>query len=108
MPFINLSEIETREIIPGYLATFIHSENMTVAYWTVKAGAEMPVHSHEHEQVANLLEGEFELELNGVKQTLRPGIAALIPSNIPHGGRAITECRLIDVFHPVREDYRSE
>ena len=26
--------------------------------------------------------------------------------NLDYGGRAITACRIIDVFHPVREDYR--
>ncbi len=108
MPFVNLSEVESQEIIPGYSATFLHSEKMTLAYWTVQAGAEMPVHAHEHEQFANVLEGEFELELDGEKRTLRPGIVAVIPSNTPHGGRAVSDCRLLDVFYPVREDYRTK
>ena len=106
MPFIDLSENESHEIIPGYTATFLHGETMTLAYWTIKAGAAMPAHSHEHEQVANVLEGTFELELEGEVQSLRSGMVALIPSNALHGGRAITDCRLLDVFHPVREDYR--
>jgi quercetin dioxygenase-like cupin family protein len=108
MPYVNLEDIGTREIIPGYRAVFLHSENMTMAYWTIEAGAEMPVHAHPHEQVANLLEGEFELEIDGEQQILRPGIVALIPSNIPHCGRALTNCRILDVFHPPREDYQSE
>jgi quercetin dioxygenase-like cupin family protein len=108
MPFVNLDHCESHEIIPGYNAVFLHGKNLTLAYWTITAGAEMPVHSHAHEQVANLLEGEFELEVDGVKQLLRPGMVALIPSEAPHGGRAVSDCRLLDVFHPVREDYRFE
>jgi quercetin dioxygenase-like cupin family protein len=108
MPFLNLDEFDPREIIPGYHAKFLHSENMTLVYWTITAGAEMLVHAHEHEQVANVLEGEFELEVDGEIQVLRPGMVALIPSEAPHGGRAISDCRLLDVFHPVREDYRVE
>lgn len=108
MPFVNLDHCESREVIPGYNAVFLHSENLTLAYWTITAGAEMPEHSHEHEQIANLLEGEFELEVDGEKQLLRPGMVALIPSEAPHSGRAVSDCRLLDVFHPVREDYRTD
>jgi quercetin dioxygenase-like cupin family protein len=108
MPFLNLDNIEPREIIPGYRAEFLHSENMTLAYWTVAAGAEMPTHSHVHEQVANVLEGEFELVVNGEQKVLRPGMVAIIPSDAPHCGRAISDCRILDVFHPVRDDYRHE
>lgn len=108
MPFVNLDNCDSREVIPGYNAIFLHSENLTLAYWAITAGAEMPEHSHEHEQVANLLEGEFELEVDGEKQLLRPGMVALIPSEAPHSGRAVSDCRILDVFHPVREDYRTD
>ena len=30
----------------------------------------------------------------------------MIPPNAVHSGRAVTELRLMDVFSPVREDYR--
>ncbi|NOY99053.1 MAG: cupin domain-containing protein, partial [Chloroflexi bacterium] len=46
MPFINLSALEEKEIIPGYKATFVHSGHMTLAYWSVTAGASLPEHSH--------------------------------------------------------------
>jgi quercetin dioxygenase-like cupin family protein len=107
MPFLKLSDFESREIIPGYQAVFVHTENMTLAYWTIEAGAEMPVHSHSQEQASSILEGEFELTLEGETRVLRPGMVALIPSDAPHGGKAISDCRLLDVFHPVREDYRN-
>jgi hypothetical protein len=29
-----------------------------------------------------------------------------VPPNVTHSGHAVTECRIIDVFHPVRDDYR--
>jgi quercetin dioxygenase-like cupin family protein len=106
MSFINLEGIEERELVPGYKARFVHSEQMTFAYWTIEAGASLPEHSHHHEQVATLLEGEFELTVGGEARVLHPGMVALIPSNIPHSGVAITNCRILDVFYPIREDYR--
>jgi quercetin dioxygenase-like cupin family protein len=79
---------------------------MTFAYWDVKAGSVVPEHSHMHEQVAHLLEGEFTLTVDGVPFDLTTGNAAVIPSNIKHSGIAVTDCKLLDVFCPVREDYR--
>lgn len=79
---------------------------MSFVYWTVEAGHSMPEHSHRHEQVAHVLSGEFELTVNGETQTIRPGIVAVIPPHIKHGGRAVTDCSLLDVFHPEREEYK--
>ncbi len=106
MPFVELSEIREREPVPGFRVRFIHSDSMTVAYWEIEPGASMPEHSHSHEQIVNLIEGELELMVGGEVRTLVPGLVAIVPPDVVHSGRAVTMCRLIDVFHPVREDYR--
>ena len=59
-----------------------------------------------HEQVVHLYEGEFELTVDGQTSRLSSGTVFAIPANIRHSGRAITDCRVMDVFCPVREDYR--
>jgi len=106
MPFIELKSLPLTEPVPGYRAVFVHARNMTLAYQEVDEGAVMPEHSHPHEQVASVVEGRFELTIAGEPRVLYTGSAVVIPSNTPHGGKALTYCRLIDAFHPVREDYR--
>ena len=106
MPYIDLNHIDSKEIIPGYRAVFVHSDNVTLAYWTIERGAEMPEHHHPHEQVANVIEGAFELTMEGETKRLQPGTVAVIPSNAVHSGTAITDCRILDVFYPIREDYQ--
>ncbi|MEM7660178.1 MAG: cupin domain-containing protein, partial [Bacteroidota bacterium] len=83
-----------------------HTERMTIASWHIEAGAVLPEHQHPHEQVAYLTKGELELTVGGKTQRLVPGKVAVIPGNTPHSGRAITACEVLDVFQPVREDYR--
>ena len=106
MPFIDLDQIKEKEIVPGYRAVFVHADTMTLAYWTIEAGATLPEHIHIHEQVSSVIEGTFELTLDGETKRLDPGTVAMIPSNAVHGGTAITDCRILDVFHPVREEYK--
>lgn len=106
MAFVDLKDLALKEPVPGYRAVFVHSGNMTVAFWEVEEGAIMPEHAHPHEQVASVVEGRFELTVAGEPRVLDRESVAIIPSNTPHSGRAVTPCRLIDAFHPVREDYQ--
>lgn len=99
-------DMERQELIPGAEVGFVHTENMTVAYWDFEADVPVPEHSHAHEQVTNVIEGIFELTVDGETKRLRAGSLALIAPDAVHSGRSITECRIIDVFFPVREDYR--
>ncbi len=103
----NIAKITPFEITKGFTARMIHTENMTIAFVDVEAGAVLPEHSHPHEQVTNLLEGQFEFDLAGEKMLLEPGKTVVIPSHVKHSGRAISCCRILDVFQPVREDFRS-
>jgi quercetin dioxygenase-like cupin family protein len=108
MGFVEINELLSKEVIKGYTARSVHTGTMTFMYWTVEAGSAMPVHSHIHEQVAHVLKGQFELTVGNETRILEPGIVAVIPPNIPHGGKAITDCELLDVFQPEREDYKFE
>ena len=104
--FLNLDEVEEKEMAPGMKARFVHTDNMTIAYWNVEAGAALPEHDHHHEQIASVIEGEFELVVDGERNVLKPGSVAVIAPNAVHSGRAIKDSRIIDVFCPARDDYR--
>ncbi|NBO18728.1 MAG: cupin domain-containing protein [Proteobacteria bacterium] len=94
-----------RDIMPGMRGRFLHSERMTFAFWEIEAGFALPEHSHLHEQVAHMIEGEFTLIVDGVAKLLHPGAMTIIPPNAPHSGVAHTACRIMDIFYPRREDY---
>jgi len=42
----------------------------------------------------------------GETRLLEPGMVAVIPPEARHSGRALADCYILDVFYPVREDYR--
>lgn len=104
--YVHTSDLPDFNPLPGYRAKLIHGEAMTVAHWTIDAGCSMPEHSHPHEQMVNAMEGEFELVLDGNPIRMKAGDVLVIPGGVPHSGVAITDCKLIDVWHPVREDYQ--
>jgi quercetin dioxygenase-like cupin family protein len=102
----DVSSLPTRELIPGHRGRFIHSAHTTHVYWQIEADAVLPEHSHPHEQIVNMLEGTYELVVGGEHFVLSAGEVLVIPGGVVHGGRAHTDCRILDVFSPVREEYR--
>ena len=52
------------------------------------------------------MEGKLELTIDGKTDIYKAGFIAIIPPHILHGGRAITDCKLFDIFYPCREDYK--
>ena len=104
--FQRFEDIQPKEIFPGYLARLIHTPNNTINFLDVEPGGPVPMHKHSHHQCSFVIEGSFEMTVGEETQILTPGTFAIIPSNIPHGGRALSKCRILDIFSPVREDYR--
>jgi quercetin dioxygenase-like cupin family protein len=105
--FKELKEDKLKEIIPGFFARFVHAKNVTLVFWEAKAGSTFPEHFHPHEQIATMHEGRFQLTINGETKILESGIIAVIPSNTKHSGIALTDYKLLDVFYPIREDYKN-
>lgn len=106
MAFINYNTKNRVTIFPGVYSAMEHSEQITYGHVKLDEGTVVPIHSHIHEQWTLVLAGEMEFTLNGEKQLLTSGMGAFIPSNVPHGAVAVKACTVIDVFTPVREDYK--
>ena len=103
---LKLSNIPLKEIMPGYHGKLIHSENMSIAFWEVEKDAQVPEHSHMNEQIMHVLEGDFEFTLDGETDIYQAGDIVIIAPHKKHSGKALTPCKLMDVFSPTREEYK--
>ena len=106
MSFVKVADLDGKEFVPGFIGRVVHNTKITQVFWDVAKGAVAQEHTHPHEQFANVLEGEFEFNLAGETRVLRPGDVVVIPANVPHGGWAVSACRLLDVFCPTRDDLK--
>jgi quercetin dioxygenase-like cupin family protein len=89
-----------------FKAKFVHTENFTLGYWDVEEGAILPMHTHFHEQVTQVLEGKFESTIGEKTKIYEKEQLAVIPPNVVHGGKTLTKYKIFDMFCPVREDYQ--
>ena len=100
-------DIPKQEVFPGIVGHLIHTDRVTIGDFYIEAGTKLPAHSHPHEQTSTILEGQFEFNVGGQVKRCGPGDVAVIPSNVEHAATAITDCRILDVFGPYREDYKA-
>jgi len=65
-----------------------------------------PPHSHPHEQVTYIAEGEILFIMDGQQMHLCQGDVFSVPSGKPHSIQLLTpRARLVDCFTPIREDF---
>jgi quercetin dioxygenase-like cupin family protein len=101
-----IKNIKPKEVVPGITGYYAHGTGQTFGYVEVKAGSELPEHHHVHEQITYIIEGELDMIIAGQACSLKTGMYHIIPSNVPHSAVALVDCKIIDVFNPVREDYK--
>ena len=82
-------------------------EKVMMMILTVEPNIPTPPHSHPHEQIGYLLQGQGTLYSGGKSVQIEAGTSFLIPPNESHNFNATgnTPAVIIDVFSPPREDY---
>ena len=102
-----IKNIKPKELAPGISGHYVHSSAMTFGYVELQQGSIVPMHQHVQEQITYILEGELDMMIGGENSLLTAGMYHVIGSNVPHSAIANTDCKVIDAFSPVREDYRT-
>jgi quercetin dioxygenase-like cupin family protein len=101
--FLELNKLTASEALKNAFLSSVQTENLTVAYTNMKAGAEIPLHHHPEEAVDIVLEGILEMRVGEKSETISPGMISIVPSNVPHSTKAITDCKVVTVFYPQRK-----
>lgn len=106
--FMDSPRREAEDLGGGIYRTLLgYDDKILMAKLWFETGAVGDVHTHPHSQVSYIIDGKFEVELDGRKQVLEAGGCVLIPSMKPHGTTCLEAGVLLDVFSPAREDFLS-
>jgi len=101
--FITLTNMPLKEVLKGAFISSLQTENLTISYSYLKAGTEIPMHQHPEEAVDILLNGLLEMEIGSSTNSMTTGMISIVPGNIPHRAKAITDCKVLTVFFPQRD-----
>ena len=105
MPFIDTRTLDVIERLPGWYGRYFHSPSMTFAHYDFLQGSSIHEHFHPQEEVYEVTEGELEVTIDGVAQIARAGIVAIVPGNVPHSVKALTDGRAIIIDYPLRPNF---
>ena len=107
MYFYKSNDRESKGIVSGIRVRTFWSDHLMLAVVDMDAHAELPIHSHPHEQGGIVIEGEFEMTIDGEMRKMLPGDVYLIPGGVEHSARVgPAPVQLLDIFTPAREDMK--
>jgi len=94
----------------GFERRIVHTKTLMTVVLDIENGpwpAPDPYHSHPHEQISYLAEGEILFLAQGEEpRRLKAGDLFAVASGIPHSIQLLSNrARLVDTFHPIREDF---
>ncbi|HWB00717.1 MAG TPA: cupin domain-containing protein [Pirellulales bacterium] len=105
--FVDKTECALHGPFPGVQMSTACGQQMTLSVVEMKPRASIPAHSHPHEQVGILLEGDGVFDIGDESCRVTPGMMWRIPGGTVHSIVAgESGLRALDVFYPIREDYR--
>jgi len=90
----------------GVVARAVDGERLTLSVVELDAGAVIPEHAHENEQLGLLLAGSMRFHAGEEECDAVPGTTWSIPANVPHEVEVGPEgAVVVEVFAPPRLDW---
>ncbi len=102
----SIEESEDTEVADGLFASqVVAGEKMNIQHADFEPGSVLEEHSHHHEQITFVYEGEFDIIIDGDRHTMEAGDVCVIDGHTPH--KVVNEsdevASAVDVFHPARQ-----
>jgi unsaturated pyranuronate lyase len=105
--FPSTNELTRRQIFPGVHINTCFCEKMMLSLVELEPHSVVAEHSHPHEQVGMVLAGRATFTIGAEEKTLGPGEMFRIPGNVKHKVVVLDQpVKALDIFHPIRDDYR--
>lgn len=105
--FPTLDECGHRTVFGNVDIRTMAGDHIQFSLATVPPRGVVHAHSHPNEQLGLILAGEGRFIIGGEEKHVKPGDMYRIPGGVVHELHAFdAEIKALDVFYPVREEYR--
>ena len=98
-----------QKISDNFKRTIVYLENIMIVVCDFSNGpmeVPDPLHSHPHEQITYVADGELIFYKDGEEYHLSKGDLITVPSGVNHCIKTMSkDVRLIDSFSPIRKDF---
>jgi len=109
LQFVRFDDVSPFTLAPGVEGRPLFAEGAMINLIEFAPGAVVPLHSHPHEQLGIVLRGMQALVVDGVSRELGPMEGYTLPGHVEHSAYCGPDgATVLDIFCPVREDYREK
>ena len=106
---VEVAKVPPVSLGPGINTHIVCGKDLTLSFATIAPNAVGAMHSHPHEQMIYVLDGDADLILDGKSYYLKAGDTMSVPSNLEHTGHArAAGCRFLEIFTPARKDFEEK
>lgn len=105
---IDWDSVPEEQVNPWMKRKMIYGEKIMIAKMKFKDGFIVPLHSHEHEQITQVVKGSMRFWFGENKEEvidLHAGEVVVIPGNLPHEALMIGDVEETDTWAPPRQDW---
>jgi len=107
MFFFDIENLKEIQLFDGVKIRTAFGEKIMMSFVYFEPDSLVPEHSHPHEQMGTVMEGKFELIVDGNSKIVEKGDVYLVPSNVKHSAKSLDEPAVaLDIFSPPREEYK--
>ncbi len=105
--FLHFDDVRGFTLTDGVTGRPLFGRGAMINVIEFEPGATVDAHSHPHEQLGIVLRGMQALVVGGVAHELGPMEGYVLPGDVEHSAYCGPDgATVIDIFCPVREDYR--
>ena len=109
MKMKNVSEAKPVENPPGVVRkTLSYNDEAMLCHFRLKKGAQIPLHNHRATQIGYLVSGKARFLAEKLEDEFeaQPGQSYVFSRFVKHGTIALEETEYVEVFVPVRDEYK--
>ena len=107
MNFVKTDDAQSFTPEPGMKRQVLaHSDQLMLVRHYFEQGWVGARHSHPHHQLVYVVSGAIRVDVDGRVSDVRAGDSFVVDGGIEHQASALEASEVLDVFTPVREDYR--
>jgi quercetin dioxygenase-like cupin family protein len=107
MSFVKTGDARTFSPEPGMQRQVLaHNDQLMLVRHYFEKGWVGARHSHPHQQLVYVVSGAIRADVDGRVIEARAGDSFVVDGGVEHQASALEASEVLDVFTPVREDYR--
>ena len=104
---ISRESVDIVEALKGiYRKTLAYNDRVMLCLFTLKKDAKIPLHNHESHQIGYIIKGKIQFITENDTFIASAGDSYVFDSYEKHGANIIENTEIIEVFSPIRDDYK--